>query len=123
LQQLYEDWLCAKGDWSKSATYSNACEQFNSTKRGRYVYKSFKDLTDLYGLPIAKDIRLKKKEAEKSRAAHEEAFWLKHPEVPDNEAACTRTFFFFLGPTCCCTMRPTHFGAVNLQHPLDPNFI
>ena len=95
MQQLYEDWLCAKGDWTKTATYSNACEQFNSTKRGRFVYKSFKDLTESYGLPIAKDIRLKKKEAEKSRAAHEEAFWLKHPEVPDDEVACTIHFLGF----------------------------
>ena len=112
LQQLYEDWLCAKGDWTKSATYANACEQFSSSKRGRFVYKTFKDLTELYGLPIAKDIRLKKKEAENSRAAHEEVFWMKHPEVPDDEVACTM-------PKLSCfqaqVVFPTHFGAVNFN--------
>ena len=87
LQKLYEDWLSAQGDWSKTATYMDAKEQFNSTKRGRYVYKAFKELVATYGLPIAKEIRAKKQEAEKARdpAGDEEPFWLAHPEVPNDE--------------------------------------
>jgi hypothetical protein len=69
----------------KSATYVNACEQSNSRKRGRFVYKTFKDLVALYGAAIAKDIREKKRDAEKVRMPGEEPFWLRHPEVPNDE--------------------------------------
>lgn len=85
LQTLYEDWLASNGDWMKSATYCNAVEMSLSTKRGRFVYKTFKDLKDTFGESIAKDIRFRKFEAEKKRTPDEEPFWCDHPEVPDSE--------------------------------------
>ena len=85
LQTLYEDWLASNGDWYKSATYCNACEKSQSTKRGTFVYKSFKDLKDSFGEAVAKDIRTRKYEAEKTRKPDEEPFHKQHPEVPDSE--------------------------------------
>ena len=49
------------------------------------MYKTFKELCDSYGSAIAKGIRENKKASEKNRQPGEEAFWLKRPEIPDNE--------------------------------------
>ena len=65
-------------------------ESTQSTKRGKYVYKSFKDLRDQYGESIAKDIRQRKYDAEKMRQPGEEPFCTSHPEVPNDEDG----FFF-----------------------------
>ena len=64
----------------------NACEKQQSTKRGKFVFKTFSELRDQFGDAIAKDIRQRKQELEKNRLPGEEPYWCEHPEVKNNEA-------------------------------------
>ena len=94
LALLYEDWLQAEGDWSKSSIHYNSLEKSKYKKRGKYVYMSYKDVEEKYGSHIAKGIKKSKLELEESRAEHEDPWYCKHPEVQD-EVSC-----FYLVKDC-----------------------
>ena len=85
LQSLYEEWLSGGQDWTRTSTYINMMESSTVSKRGKYVFRTLKELKEKYGAPVALDIKQRKLEQEAARKPGEEAFWLKHPEVPDDE--------------------------------------
>lgn len=86
LQKLFEDWLSSGEDWGKSSTHLNYIAKTGTRKRGKHVYVTFKTLKERFGLS-AKVIRDKKYELEAKRAAGDtsEAWWTKHPELPDDK--------------------------------------
>ena len=85
MQNLYKDWLAADCDWMKTQTYCKAVEKSLQTRKGKYIYKMFKDLVSEHGEDRAKIIRTNKKAAELARTTDEEPFWMAHPEVKDDE--------------------------------------
>lgn len=85
LQSLYEDWCQSGEDWCQSATYMRSVEKKSSKKRGKMCYRTFLELQQKFGVPVAKQIRDTKYDLEKSRAPHEQPFWLPHPEVKGNK--------------------------------------
>lgn len=85
MQQLYEDWLQADGDWTKSSIHFNSLEKSSFRKRGKYVMMPFKDVVEKYGGSIAADIKKKKLELEAQRQEQEEHWYTKHPEIDQED--------------------------------------
>ena len=65
--------------------YVNATREKSTRRRGRTVMKPYKDLKDMFGLTLAKQIRETKKQQQLTKSDEEEDFWQVHPEVPDAE--------------------------------------
>lgn len=57
---LYEDWLQAEGDWSKSSIVFNSMEKNKFKRRGKYVYKPYFEVEEKFGASVAKSIKKKK---------------------------------------------------------------
>ena len=75
LHFLYEDWLNAGGDWTKSSVYYNSLEKSKFNRRGKYVYMTYRDVEAKYSSAIAKNIKKNKLELEQNRAEHEDAWY------------------------------------------------
>lgn len=82
---LYEDWLQADGDWCKSSIYFNSLEKRGHKKRGKWVFKPYKDVVTQFGEAIAKDIRKKKLEMQAQVTEGDDDWFQKHPEVDSED--------------------------------------
>ena len=85
---LYEDWLNAEGDWSRSSIHYNSLEVNKYKKKGRYVYLTYKEVETKFGSALAKAIKKSKLELEASRAQDEEPWVCEHPDVKNDPVLC-----------------------------------
>ena len=76
--KLFEDWLQSGEDWGRSSLVLNHTMTRSQRRKGRYVMKTFRDLKQMFGTAVAKDIRQRKKELGAE-------WWWEHPDLPDNE--------------------------------------
>ena len=108
LHFLYEDWLNAGGDWTKSSVYYNSLEKSKFNRRGKYVYMTYRDVEAKYSSAIAKNIKKNKLELEQNRAEHEDAWYCKHPEVDDEVFSLCLVYYLSLLLFC-------FFSKANVQ--------
>ena len=88
LGQLFEEWLSAGEDFTRTSIVMEAQRVQRDKKRAKMVMKSFKSLKEEYGEKKAKDIRVKKYLAEKSRDPNldPDPWHFDHPELGDDKA-------------------------------------
>ena len=80
----------------QSSTYCQAVESATMRRRGKFVYKTYKQLKEEYGVAIAAEIKARKLEQERSRKPGEQPFFCRHPEVQNDEDC------YLVGLFCVC---------------------
>jgi len=72
-------------NWFQSTLYLNSVRKVASRKKGKHVMRDFKWLKERFGNAQAKTIKESKKELEASKGNSSIIYWMKNPDVPDNE--------------------------------------
>ena len=83
---MFADWVSSRGDWTQTTAYIQRSKTVSKSKIGREVYIRPKDLIAREGEGPAMAIYAEKKRLQETEGTDEEPFWLKHPELPGNQA-------------------------------------
>lgn len=81
LGQLYEEYLSSGENWLASSLVANASRKLSTRRRGKYRMAMYKDLKNLYGPGVAKQLKDSKKQQEMPKSGGDSVvYWSEHPD-------------------------------------------